>query len=679
MSRHRAAEHRAPTLAQRGADDRGSSIVLFAFLLVPMLILTAIVVDLGLAKVSRSHLKSATDMAAVAAGFFLAGDGSASPVSNPQLACSAALSSLKTNVPDLPTAAALSPTCAQSFPNNALLCSNDHPARHVAAYESSRYSVSIEYPVPAAELVESRLEAGAGTDDGSSPCARVRVSITRHNDAVFGGVVGNTGVAVSASSVVRAGLSPNGVSAPAILLLERVDCGSLTAAGQGGVRVRGALTSGGWIHTDTAAGGVGSIGTGNCQGGSSCSANNYSIVGTQLPASAGSGPSIIAESTTASAGRIGTYGLYPRIGGAGGCTYPTGMNVPATADPIVSRTPVDLRFDSPYNAAGAALTELHRTGYLATTQGTPIGYQLINGSACNRDRVVWKAAKVYIDCPAPGGFSGKNVVVRASQVILTGPLNVAGGYVAFPNVRQLLIRGCTSCARGVNVTSGGQLSVNTGEVVPGKFGLTATLDAVIDGDAGGAPASWPTVDCLTDQASLPGAATMASFSGSFTIQNATANLCQTFVYVGDNTINHTRQVQTLGGNCSEALPCPSATPPTKPIFDLNSGSQPALSWTAPNQNLSGPSASSPFDGLALWTEGGPACTIGGQGAITTSGVFFFPNCNFAYAGQANADIPLAAQFIGRTLTMSGQGVLSLQPDPKHSIAVASPGSVQLIR
>ncbi len=122
-----------------------------------------------------------------------------------------------------------------------------------------------------------------------------------------------------------------------------------------------------------------------------------------------------------------------------------------------------------------------------------------------------------------------------------------------------------------------------------------------------------------------------------------------------------------------SLPCPSAAPPTKPIFDLNSGSSPAVSWTAPGQNQSGPSASSPFDELALWTEGGLSCSIGGQGTLSTSGVFFFfPNCIFTYSGQANTNIPLAAQFIGRTLTMSGQGVLALQPDPKHSIAVAAP-------
>lgn len=676
MSRRNAVD-RASQEPGRARGDRGASFVLFTILMVPVLILTAIVVDLGLGKVTRSHLKAATDMAAIAAGFFLAGDGSASPVSNPQLACGAALASLKTNLGDLPSSASLSPSCSQNFPANALNCSNDQPEKQTSVYDSPPYRVTIEYPVPAADLADGRFVDGVGTDDGLSPCARMRVSVTRTNAALFGSVIGSRGLSIDASSVVRAGLSPNGVAAPAILLLERNNCGSLTASGQGGVRVRGAVTSGGWIHADTAAGGVGSIGSSNCQGGTSCSANNYSIVGSNLPASAGGGPSIIAESSDASVGRIGTYALFPRIGGAGGCTYPTGLNVPVTADPIVSRTPVDLRFNSPYNAAGAALSELHQTGYWATTHAAPAGYQVVSGQACNRDGVVWKAAKVFVDCP--NGFSGKNVVFRGTHITFTGPLNVSGGYVAFPNAKELLVRGCTTCARGIYVSSGGRLSVNTGEAVSGKFNLTAALNAAADGSPNGAPATWPAVNCLVDRAQAPNATTLASFAGSFSIQNATTNLCQTFVYLGDDKASYTQASKTVEGNCSVALPCPASTPPTKPIFDLNSGSQPAMSWTAPVQNLSGPSATSPFDGLALWTEGGLTCSIGGQGALTTSGVFFFPNCNFAYAGQANADIPLAAQFIGRSLTMSGQGVLSLQPDPKRSIAVASPGTVQLIR
>ena len=666
-------------VGRRLVGDRGATLVMFTILMVPMLILTAIVVDLGLGRVAKQHLKTSTDMAAVAAGFFLAGDGSASPVSSPELACAAAFSSLRTNLNDLPATATLSPTCAQNFPANALNCSNaSTPKRTSTSQSSGAYVVTIDYPVLATDLTDPRLLDGAGTEDGLSPCSRMRVSVSRFSEPIFGGVVGSPGLTPSASSVVRAGLSPNGVAAPAILLLERFNCGSLTAAGQGGVRVRGAVTAGGWIHADTAAGGVGSVGS-NCQGGTSCSANNYSIVGTALPSSAGSGPSIIAESSSGSVGRIGTYALYPRILGSGACTYPTGLNVPATADPIVSRTPIDLRFNSPFNAAGASITDLQRIGYSATTSAAPSGFATVSGSACGRDGVVWQAARVYIDCPSPGGFSGKNVVFRATDVILTGALNVAGGYVAFPNARSIYVRGCTSCAKGLSITSGGFLSVSSGESVSGKFNLTATLAAAVDGQAGGAPATWPTVSCLTDRASTPGATTLATFSGSFYVQNATANLCQTFVYLGDNASSYTRVSRTSDGNCNANLPCPSNTPPAKPVFDLNSGSSPAMSWTAPNQNLSGPSVASPFDGLALWTEGGTSCAIGGQGALSTSGVFFFPNCNFTYSGQANADIPLAAQFIGRSLTMSGQGVLSLQPDPKRSIAVASPGTVQLIR
>jgi hypothetical protein len=254
-----------------------------------------------------------------------------------------------------------------------------------------------------------------------------------------------------------------------------------------------------------------------------------------------------------------------------------------------------------------------------------------------------------------------------------------------PNAQRIYVRGCPTCAKALNVSANGFLSVNSGEVVNGKFNLTPALDAATNGASGGAPASWPSVDCLADRSGpIANGTTMSStilatFGGQVYVHNATANWCQTFIYIGDNTASYQVAAVTTGGNCSASLPCPTSTPPAAATFDVNSGSSPAISWTAPNQNIGGPGGSSPFDGLALWTEGGTDCTIGGQGALSSSGVFFYPNCNFNYAGQANTNNPLNAQFIGRTLTMSGQGVLVLNPNPKRSIAVAAPGNVQLIR
>ena len=670
------ADHATPGHRRLRGDD-GATVIIFTLMTLPMLILTAIVVDLGMARVTGERLKAGVDMAAVAAGFFLAGDGSVSPVSNPMLACGAAFSSLKTNMSDLPGGATLTPTCAANFPDNAVNCiEGTSPKRTSTSTGAGPYTVTIEYPVLAADMADDRLLGGVGAQDGTSSCARMRVSITRNNPPVFGTVLGNKGLTLKASSVVKAGLSPNGVAAPAILLLERTNCGTLVATGQGAVKVKGAVTAGGWIHSDSAGGGVGSLPGGNCQGGVSCNANNFTIAGSALPTGS---KSIIAETNTGSdtPGKIGTFALAPNIYGAGGCDYPAGLNVAPTGDPLVSRTPVDLRYNSAYNQTGTTISSLHADGYSAVTSVAPLGYGVVSGQACSQDNTVWKAASVYISCAS--GFTGKNVVFRATNVILTGPLNVSGGYVAFPNARQILVRGCTSCAEAIKVASNGLLSVNSGEAVVGKWSLTSTLNAATDGATGGAPANWPTVSCLADRATAPNATTIATFGGAFVVQNASANICQTFTYLGTNTATYTQASVTAGGNCTTSFPCPSNTPPTAPVFAINSGSNPPVSWTAPNQNLAGTSVASPFDGLLVWSEGGTTCSLAGQGALSTSGVFFMPNCNLTYAGQADGNVPLAAQLLVRTLTMSGQGILLLQPDPKHSIAVASPGTVQLVR
>jgi hypothetical protein len=665
-------------IRRRARGDRGAVIVFFGLFLVALLVITAIVVDLGMDRATIRNLKLDTDAAAIAAGFFLAGNGSATAVPNPQLACGAAIQSIRHNVPDFPSTAAFSSACS-SLPPDALACTDSTPMSSLTSIGAEPYVLTIDYPVPASSIVDLARTGGEGTNDGIS-CKRMKVTLARTNTAAFGGIVGRTSSLIRQSSVVKAGLSDQ-FDVPAVLLLERSDCGVLQASGQGGVRVKATGASSGWIHVDTAAGGSGSVSS-NCSGGSSCNANNFSIVGTQLPNSvtplpelAPENPSIVVgNGTDGSAGIIGTYALNPGANGKGACTYPSGLSNPATASPLVGRSPVDRKYNNAAKPYGTNIATLHSTAYAAVTSPAPAGYSVVSGGACAKDDVIYAAGNVYVNCPS--GFTGKNVVFRGSNFIFTGDLEVAGGYVAFPNAKTLFIRGCSggSCTDAIGVTSGGNLSINSGEQT-----LTASLDA------GTVPATWPAVDCLTKRngAGSGGSTTnwtqVATFSGQFYVQNATGTFCQTSFYLGDNKPSYAAYSATTGGNCSVAVPCPAPAPPTAPVFRLNSGSNVAINWTAPNQNANGPSTASPFDALSLWTEGGTACSVGGQGAMKTTGVLFFPNCNFTYAGQADTNNPLNAQFIGRSLSMSGQGVLVLQPEPRVSVTVPVPGSVELIR
>ena len=114
------------------------------------------------------------------------------------------------------------------------------------------------------------------------------------------------------------------------------------------------------------------------------------------------------------------------------------------------------------------------------------------------------------------------------------------------------------------------------------------------------------------------ATVLATFGSMISVQNATMDLCQTTVYAGSNrAVNQTNgspaapmttysplQV-TSGGNCSVNLPCPASNHPDgfPGLLVINSGSSPAISWSAPNLSTGDVSVASPFEDLAFWTEG----------------------------------------------------------------------------
>jgi hypothetical protein len=73
-----------------------------------------------------------------------------------------------------------------------------------------------------------------------------------------------------------------------------------------------------------------------------------------------------------------------------------------------------------------------------------------------------------------------------------------------------------------------------------------------------------------------------------------------------------------------------------------------------------------FRKLVLWTESSHTQTMGGQGNIYLLGVFFTPNSLFDFTGQA-AYASAAAQVWADKISMSGQSVITLDPDPNNSI------------
>jgi hypothetical protein len=71
--------------------------------------------------------------------------------------------------------------------------------------------------------------------------------------------------------------------------------------------------------------------------------------------------------------------------------------------------------------------------------------------------------------------------------------------------------------------------------------------------------------------------------------------------------------------------------------------------------------------------------MSGQSSSIVAGVFFHPNCDFTFTGQGDNSNEFNAQFFGRTLNVSGQGVIRLRPNPADSILVPLAGTARLIR
>lgn len=74
-----------------------------------------------------------------------------------------------------------------------------------------------------------------------------------------------------------------------------------------------------------------------------------------------------------------------------------------------------------------------------------------------------------------------------------------------------------------------------------------------------------------------------------------------------------------------------------------------------------------FSPLALWTNSSALHSLGGQGILDVAGTFFTPNATpFDLGGQGNQTLD-EAQFFSHRLNISGQGTLTLVPNPNTNV------------
>jgi Flp pilus assembly protein TadG len=662
-------------------EERGVILVLVGIAMVALLTIAAIVVDLGQMRATRRESQSASDLAALAAGYYLSGHGSTDASAKPREACRAALNTIRANTANLPAATTLDCDVLPAT-GAAPDCTSTTLATTVTATGAYPYVVSVQYPVPASTITDSRFSAGSGANDGTQ-CQRMKVTLRKTNQGTFTGILGISSMQAGASSVVRASNGREAQGVAALLLLERVGCGALQTSGGGssgsGVVVQSSGPNNPGVIMSDSAGVVGASAPVICT--TNENASGYSIYGTALPAAGGGGPSITAEAS--SGGMAGVIGIRAvAIGGRGGAVAITGITPAPTEATVMSRTPADTKYNKPTSSGGQAQIEtLHSTAYARATQSaataTTNGYRVLSSNAeCNGlDTTATPVleTKIFVNCSE---FKPSTAIFpNATDVIFTGKIDVANNSVlSLPVVRTVDVRGCTSsCSGGGNfaISVAGTMRVNTG-----GDGTTSPACSTRSGPgAGGSTTNWTK---------------MATFGGPLLVTGS-ISYCQTFAYLGENASTYVRRTQAATGAapenypvaaaCSSAYPCPSdAGGPAK--VDIGGGAGTA-DWTSPNQLSSQPTASdfaaNPFEDLALWTESSTASFLKGQGSNRTEGVFFTPNSPMTFAGQAVQSQPLNAQFISRALTISGQGTLNLKPNPDDAVVTPLTGISVLVR
>lgn len=659
-------------LVEREERERGMVLVFVAGAMIAILTVTAMAIDLGAKRANRAGDQSVADLASLAAGSFLAGNGSATVVPNVNLACQAALNSAVTNVSDFDPAQTTTTTCAV-FPADARVGCNEATAPVEVTFSDERHALTIRYPIPFAELADARFADTLGGNDGSSRCERMRVSFSQTQPTGFAAVVGVREQTTHATSVVRATTSQIGAGVAALVLLERVGCGALQNSGQAAVVVRSPSPQNPGVIQSDSAGQVGPCTT-------NANADGYVVYGGRLPPASGGGPSITAETSSGGVpGVIGIYALGLSTPGRGGGEFPGGLSVAPTRSAIASRRVVDEK----YNGAGAQIASLHATAYPLTrwsaATAASFGYSVVTGTQPCRGVGIPAAAllaqRVFLDCtlfePAVTVFP------NATEVVARGPISIRNGnLLSLPNARAVFVRGNGTTAIDVQ----GKLLLHTAEAVPAApdpFANGAPCSSRRGPGAGGTAAGWTE---------------LATFNGEIWIRGQ-ARMCQTFVYMGRDASTYSQQTVTSSGIAPEGYPalvgCSSAQPCPKDGVDASwpirvTGGGAIVDWSAPNRLATQPTAAdfatNPFEDLALWSETSSTMVeMKGQAGSLSEGLFFLPNASALFQGQGAQPIQLNAQFIVRRLNLSGQGSLTLSPNAADAVLSQIPGAVAIIR
>lgn len=407
--------------------DRGVVLPLMVFSLLALLIVVAIVIDLGATRAVRISTRSAADSGATAGALGLVdGTSTLQPCRDAFAYTYENLGGTQPSDSSITSACApLSDVCAAGSPRTASLTVDG-------------VTVSVTNPVVAGSALMRAVAVGGGSSQSLDPtvdgtdCQRLGVVVTRSQSRFFGGVAGGGSGAFTIHSVARSSPpSGSGEIAPALVTLHQTMRCSIDA-GSGKIVLKATSGQPGVAFSD-------SDGTSGCG-----SPAPYILV------SRNTASRLIAESAGATPGILGWFAAPTTVG------YDTGASVSATGTEAtaasrytgvllqrakrITRNPADLLYNcsgivpAPPSCGGSNFVSDNES--LAQPAAVrPAGYALYTAPLpCSTEAapITLLPGDWWIDCPL--GFTVKGnplIIAGGGTVVFRGPLSVeAGGTLA---------------------------------------------------------------------------------------------------------------------------------------------------------------------------------------------------------------------------------------------------------
>lgn len=641
-------------------NEEGAFLVLYAVLILGLLMMVAIVIDLGALRADRRVDRSAADSAATAGAFDLQTSSAAAC----QTAWEYALENLR-----IDPASATSP-CG-GFPQCvAATATASVPVTGTAG----GYTITITNPVVDTDpLLNAEAIGGdvtqpvSSTSDGA-PCSRVGVIIKYTRDSFFAKVAGFNQNSTSVHSVGLRITEDNGIPL-SLVVLDPTRCGVLTSSGSGGIEITGTANP-------NLVGGVLAVSDAT----SSCSGSTPLV----LDAGGTSHISVTQPGHIFVAAMNGSTCTSPACDpGQIDTTTPLGDRgvYPGPEDPILvpDRGLVDGRYNCRANYNGTGSDPNYRTVHRRGTSGAILpacSSTMVSNPESDFVNHLYRevlagalepvAPTIYTNCstlPSPLPGPARIDCAMPNNFTLTG-----SGDVWFNNTSTL------------NPTS---LTINGNAVFSGGLDLSNGRSAVVRGNAefrsGALSVSGPTVGggSLTVQGAASGVlCTLTEFVTTATDCVRRSSPTGAFVFLRSGVTSFSLN----GGNVN--LPAATvfgeggstATSTAGPIIDVGGGG--SVTWKAPTTG--------PFRNLLSWsdkvsdlTSGATWHKLAGGGGLTLEGIFFSPLAKVRMTGGSTVT-PLKAQFWAGALQQDGSGVFSMTPDGTFILVPVGAGT-RLIR